>query len=112
MYLKKLEGGKMMNYYQELKERYENKGLDNYLLRDIEDIKDIYNIDIPKLKGYNKLEPSVKDFFNKMIVNYYNARGLEARDDLKPKKVIIRDGKLAFYHNDMFNYFYSNGTWG
>lgn len=101
-----------MNSYQELQKKYEDKGLDDLKVRSAEDIKDIYNVDILKLKGYEKLDQEAKDLFNTMIINFYNGRGLAARDGMKPKKVAIKDGKLAFYYNDTFNYFYSNGTWG
>lgn len=73
----------MSNIY----EKYEARGLDNFKLSSLEDIKEIYGFNIPMIKGYEDLSEEKKKLFNKFIVNFFNAHGMDRRSTLEPLQV-------------------------
>lgn len=106
------------------RKKYEERGLNNYLLRTVDDLKAIHNIDIRKIKGYESLSDENKKLFENTCVSFFNAWGLEKRAELVPKavyyvqeieyidsddlvvasvvKAISKDGRNHIIHNDIF----------
>ncbi len=62
--------------YSSLKEAYEKRNYDDYRLRTIEDIEDIYGLNIKSIKGYGLLSDRKRRQFQQFIINYYNTQGL------------------------------------
>jgi hypothetical protein len=73
----------MSNIYQ----LYQERGLNNYKLKSLDDIKAIYGHDIPALKGYPDLSDENKELVNKFIINFFNAQGMDRRATIKPLQV-------------------------
>ena len=107
-----------------IEKKYEERGLNNYLLRTVEDLKAVHDIDIKEIKGYASLSDENKKLFEKAVVSFFNAWGLEKRTELAPKavyyvqdteyidsddllvakvvKAISKDGRNHIIHNDIF----------
>ena len=66
---------------------YKSNGIEDYKLRNTEDLYKIYGIDFKDVKGYNNLADSNRLIFEKFIINFYNALGLESRSSLIPKGI-------------------------
>lgn len=62
-----------------LERLYEENGLHNYKLRNLEDLYKIHSININQIEGYNKLSNKEKEVFSKFIINYFNKQLLEDR---------------------------------
>lgn len=92
---------------------YTDRGVDNYRLRNVEDLKEIYGIDIEKLKGYEKFSEDYKKIIRIGIISYFNNHGLIPREKLKPKKVEIekRKFKVTFGPKD-YIYIFGDGSIG
>ena len=73
--------------YNILRVPYEENKMVDYLLRDIEDIKKVYGIDVLKIDGYENLTYEQKELYKKFIVNFFNRWGLEARATIKPQSI-------------------------
>jgi hypothetical protein len=58
---------------------YELEGLDDYKLRDINDLRKIHDIKVELIDGYDKLCINDKEMFNKFIVDYYNEHNVSER---------------------------------
>ncbi|MCM1315609.1 MAG: hypothetical protein NC205_01370 [Prevotella sp.] len=105
---------------KELEKRYIENGLKDYKLRSTDDLKTIHDVDITKIKGYQKLNVN-EEFFKKMLVRFYNAQGLEIRSEIKPlavKYVSRTKTRKPYLHfevkigdsNECFH-FNGNGEW-
>ncbi len=66
---------------------YKSRGLSDFKLRSIENIFEIYNIDVLKIDGYENLTDQNKELFKSFIVNFFNASGLERRNSLLPLSI-------------------------
>ena len=73
--------------YQEMTRKYEERGLTDYRLSTLEDLKEIHDVDVTKLSGYSGLSAEKIELFDITVLRFYNAHGLNSRLQLKPKAV-------------------------
>ena len=73
--------------YQEMTGKYEERGLTDYQLFTLEDLKEIHDVDVTKLSGYSGLSAENKELFDITVLQFYNAQGLNSRLKLRPKAV-------------------------
>lgn len=81
-----------------IEQYYKNRGLNNYQLRNVEDILFVHGINILETEGYKNLTEENKELFKSFIVNFFNSWGLEARSTIFPISIhyvydITRTGK-------------------
>lgn len=81
-----MKGGLIMKRAQ-IENLYKTNGLEDYRLRNIEDLLKIYGINIKEVNGYNRLDDISRVLYEKFIVNIFNAFGLEFRSTLVPKGI-------------------------
>lgn len=82
--------------YQEMTKKYEERGLTDYQLGTLEELKEIHGVDVQKLSGYSELSEENKNLFDMTVVRFYNAHELKSRLKLKPK---------AVYYSTVTNYY-------
>lgn len=70
-----------------LERRYEELGLMDYKLRNLKQLREIHDIDVNEIAGYNQLSDKHKKLFNEAIINFFNAWGLDNRKTLVPKSI-------------------------
>ncbi len=70
-----------------LERKYEELGLKDYKLRNLNQLRDIHDVDVNEIPGYEDLPDEQRKLFNEAIINFYNARGLDSRKSLIPKSV-------------------------
>lgn len=81
--------------------RYENYGLDDYRLKNVNDLYQMHEVNIEKIEGYDTLNDLEQWTFKRFIVNYYNTWGLDIRDELKPLNIYrVQQADLLYYEND------------
>lgn len=73
--------------YQEMTKKYEERGLTDYKLRTVDDLKEIHGVDVQELSGYSGLSENNRKLFDVTVLRFYNAHGLNSRLELKPKAV-------------------------
>lgn len=66
---------------------YQKKGLSNYKLTCLEDLKSCHGIDALQVKGYEDLTEENKEIYRNFIINFFNARGIDARMITVPKAI-------------------------
>ncbi|MCM1059791.1 MAG: hypothetical protein NC452_05810 [Eubacterium sp.] len=71
----------------EVERLYKQYGCKDYMLRNLNDLKNIHGVDVTELKGYAELPREQRELFDKTIIRFYNARGLDLRMSLQPKCV-------------------------
>jgi len=75
---------------------YKANGLMDYKLRNTDDIYKTHGIDIKAVKGYEKLDDVNKQLYERFIVNFFNALGLDSRATLIPKGIYyVEDTQLS-----------------
>lgn len=70
--------------YRELEEQYKKNGLTENKLNVVEDILNVYGLDILNVQGYDTLTDEIKKLYKNFILNFFNGWGLEARSTIKP----------------------------
>lgn len=80
--------------------RYENYGLDDCRLKNINDLYQMHEINIEKIEGFNSLFDIEQFVFKKFIVNFYNEWELKNRDDIKPLSIYRVQQADLLYTND------------
>lgn len=80
------KGEKIMTYH-EMTKKYEERGLTDYQLHTLDDLKEIHGLDVRELSGYSGLSENNKNLFNVTVLLFYNAHGLNGRLELKPVSV-------------------------
>lgn len=70
--------------YKELENKYKSNGLPELKLNELEDILNVYALDVLEVEGYDFLTEENKNLYKKFIINFFNGWGLEARNTLKP----------------------------
>lgn len=73
--------------YKEMIKKYEKRGLTDYQLHTLDDLKEIHGLDVRELSGYSGLSENNKNLFNVTVLLFYNAHGLNGRLELKPVSV-------------------------
>lgn len=71
----------------EVEKIYQDNGLNDYKLTCLEDLKNCHGIDAEKVNGYEDLTEQNKVIFRNFIINFFNARGLDARIITVPKAI-------------------------
>lgn len=59
----------------------------DYKLRNLKQLREIHDIDVNEIAGYNQLSDKHKKLFNAAIINFFNAWGLDSRKTLVPKSI-------------------------
>ncbi len=72
---------------KQLENIYEINGLDNYKLRDTNDLLKVHGIDFRAVDGYNRLDDLNRSIYERFIINIFNVFGLESRASLVPKGI-------------------------
>lgn len=94
-------------------EKYEELGLTDYKLRNIEDIKKLHGTDILKMKGLSELSKEDVNLVIRLFIGYLNGCGCGNRQDVPMKVEKLNNDKFKIYFKDgIFSYFYSDGTIG
>lgn len=75
-----------MNRFQ-IENLYKVNGLNDYKLRNTEDLLKVHGIDFKAVDGYKRIDDINKRLYEKFIVNIFNAFGLESRATLVPKGI-------------------------
>lgn len=72
---------------KQIERKYEERGLNDYCIRTVDDLKAVHNIDVEELKGYENLSDECKELFEKTVIHFFNAQGLEKRAKCIPKAI-------------------------
>lgn len=75
-----------MNRFQ-IEKLYEVNGLEDYKLRNTEDLLKCHGVDFKAVDGYNRLDDLNRAIYEKFIINFFNGLGLESRASLVPKAI-------------------------
>lgn len=70
--------------YKKLEDQYKTNGLTENKLNVLEDILNVYGLDVLEVEGYDTLTDENKNLYKKFILNFFNGWGLEARSTIKP----------------------------
>lgn len=70
--------------YKKLEDQYKINGLTENKLNVLEDILNVYGLDVLEVEGYDTLTDENKNLYKKFILNFFNGWGLEARSTIKP----------------------------
>lgn len=88
-----------MDNYKSIENKYSSCGLANNRLNNLEDLERVHNIDITQIPGFVDLDELNKQIFAGFIVNYYNAQGLEIRENLQPTGIYFVED-ITYYARD------------
>lgn len=69
---------------KKLEDQYKVNGLTENKLNALEDILNVYGLDVLEVEGYDTLTDENKNLYKKFILNFLNGWGLEARSTIKP----------------------------
>jgi hypothetical protein len=98
-----------MNRFQ-IENLYEVNGLNDYRIRDTEDLLRVHGIDFKAVDGYNRLDDLNRAIYEKFIINIFNAFGLESRATLIPKGIYwVEDIQYLVKENLEDDYFIVGG---
>lgn len=98
-----------MNIY----EKYEERGLLDYKLKNIDDVMVLHGTEILKMKGLDKLSSNDSELVIRLFIEYLNGCGCNNREYVPTEVEKLSDDKFKIYFNDgMYSYFYSDGTIG
>lgn len=85
--------------YNKITSTYEVLGITDFKLRNLKDLKEIYNIDLTKIKGYENLVAN-KSMFESFIIHFYNSMGLKSRSSVKPISVKFVKDHVSYLRFD------------
>lgn len=72
--------------YNQLENIYISNGLNDFLLKDTDDLIKIHGINY-KIKGYENLDKLNKSIYKGFLINFFNTFGLELRSKIVPLKI-------------------------
>ncbi len=75
-----------MTHY-EIEQRYIENGCGDFRIHNLSDLKNIHDFDVEQLQGYAELPQEQRELFDRTIISFYNAHGLDIRKQLQPKSV-------------------------
>ena len=84
--------------YHEMTKKYEERGLTDYQLRTLNDLKEIHGVDVQELSGYSGLSENNRKLFDMTVLRFYNAHGLNSRLELRPKAINYVQ-EVLYYRN-------------
>lgn len=70
-----------------LERKYEERGCTDYQLRNLADLEAIHGVNVLELPGYTDLSDEHKNLFDRSIIRFFNAHGLDNRKGLQPRCV-------------------------
>lgn len=73
--------------YREVTALYEHYGINDYMLRTIEDVKNIHNFDVTETTGYEDLTEEHKRIFEAYVLRHMNSVGMNTKITMWPKSV-------------------------
>lgn len=89
-----------------LEKLYEINGLTDYRLKTLDDLLKVHDIDYREVDGYNRLDDLNRKLYEKFIVNFYNAQGLDSRATLNPMGIYyVEDYKYIAKENPEDDYY-------
>lgn len=71
----------------EIENLYKINAINDYQLRNTDDLLKVHSINFKKVDGYNELDDSNKKIYEKFIVNFFNGLGLDSRSEVVPKGI-------------------------
>lgn len=106
--------------YNEIENKYikaQIKG--HYKFETAAEIKEVLGHTISKMRGFKALSDEDKQTVERLICNFYNGFGLQAREDMKPTKIKkdLKRSCFTFYYNnsedqERYSYLFFNGSIG
>ena len=73
--------------YKEVTTLYQHYGIHDYMLRTIEDVKNIHNFDVTETTGYEDLTEENKRIFEAYVLQHMNSVGMNTKITMWPKSV-------------------------
>lgn len=73
--------------YKEVTALYQRYGIHDYILRTIEDVKNIHNFDVTETTGYEDLTEENKQIFEAYVLRHMNSVGMNTKITMWPKSV-------------------------
>ena len=73
--------------YREVTALYEHYGINDYMLRTIEDVKNIHNFDVTETTGYEDLTEEHKRIFEAYVLRHMTSVGMNTKITMWPKSV-------------------------
>lgn len=83
-------------------EKYYELGINDFVLKSLDDIKALYNVVPEDTKGYDSLPEEKKEIYKEFLLKFFNSWGLDARLNLKPIEV-KEDGDYMRFHFSYYN---------
>lgn len=71
----------------EVEKIYLENSLSSFKLKCLEDLKSCHGIDAEQVNGYEDLTEENKEIYRNFIINFFNARGIDARMITVPKAI-------------------------
>ena len=94
-------------------EKYEERGLTDYKLRTVDDVKALHGTDILAMKGLDELSKEDKELVINLFIGYLNGWGCNNRNEVPAKVEKLRDDKFKVIFKDgEYSYLYRDGTVG
>lgn len=90
----------------QLERLYRINGLEDYKLKNSIDLLKTHGIDYTEADGYNRLDDLNRQLYEKFIINFFNAQGLESRAGITVKGIFfVEDYELLVKENPADDYF-------
>lgn len=100
--------------YRDIENKYiKAKIKGHYRFTDALEVKEVLGYDFRAIRGFNDLSDDDKTLAEKLICNFINGNGLEARERIIPTKITRERGKFTVTFSDKrYSYLYDSGTIG
>lgn len=99
--------------YREIENKYisaEIKG--HYRFENALEVKKVLGYDFREIRGFKTLSLEDKVLAERLICNFINGFGLEAREGIKITKINRIPGKFTIYYGEKYSYLYDGGSVG
>lgn len=100
--------------YKEIEEKYIKANIEgHYKFENALEVKEILGYDFRTMRGFKELSLEDKILAERLICNYINGYGLQAREEIRPTS-IKRDVRkfIVKFKNKNYSYLYDNGSVG
>ncbi len=82
-------------------QKYYEMGMNDFILRSLDDIKVLYGVVPEDTEGYDQLPSEKQEIYREFLLKFFNSWGLDARLNLKPID-LKEDGEYMRFH---FSYY-------
>jgi len=99
--------------YKKIEDKYikaEIKG--HYKFQNALEVKKVLGYDFRTIRGFKTLSLKDKELAEKLICNFINGHGLEARENLRPTKIKREIGNFTVHYGESYSYLYDSGSIG